>query len=69
VLQEDLEFGKNSKLKLQNIFFFILSRFLQKWLFGAKKVKITYVRSETFSLKIGQNGYQKVGIFTLILKM
>jgi hypothetical protein len=33
VLKVDLECGKNSKIKLQNKFFFILSRFLRKWLF------------------------------------
>jgi hypothetical protein len=29
----DLECGKNSKIKLQNTFFFILSRLLRKWIF------------------------------------
>jgi hypothetical protein len=57
------------KIKLQNTFFFIFSRFLRKWLFGAKNLRIHYIRSEICSLKIGQHRYQKICIFTLIWKM
>jgi hypothetical protein len=40
-------------------------------LFGFKKVRSSLysIRSEIFFIEIGQNGYQKIRIFTLISKM
>jgi hypothetical protein len=49
------------------MFFFILSRFLRKWLFWCKKNSLNKVRN--FSLKIGQYGHQKIRIFIFTSKM
>jgi hypothetical protein len=42
------EMKKKSKIKLQNTFFYFLSRFLRKCFFGLKNLRIHNIRSENF---------------------